>query len=321
MPQTQTTFSRFFAWWQQGLLAPFSGLHKLPTIVCVIDGAICDCEGRPLSESEQPALKSSQGVVLLVTPELVMSKRVHEAQKGLPLSSVIAEVLPFESNELISVWGAKQEHIVCALKSDLVVARKIIETQGLHLVGVAFDERATSSESEYLYVFDNAQASSSSLHKAWMLVVFLFFALLSASFGYLSKQEHKRNALLSREVSELKIEIEANEANLSNSFSSQIRIRTADKVMQLLTSLTNDLTESTVIDQLILSDEELLIDASAESATRLQSNFEKSDVFMSTEFVSSISRGNDDGNERFRLKASLERRSNDNDGIEQGRPK
>lgn len=315
MPQTQTTFSRFLAWWQQGLLAPFSGLHKLPINVCVIDGAICDSQAQPLSESEKAALKSLKGVVLIVGSELVMTKRVGEAHKGLPLPSVIAEVLPFEPSELISVWGSEQEHIFCALKSNLATTQNIIESQGLQLLGYAFNEHFNSGKSEYLYALDDAQTSSPTIHKAWLLAVFILFAFLSASFAYLGEQADQRNALLSRKIGELAIKTEANQANVSKAFSSLIQLRTANEVTELLTSLSNDLTKSTVVDQLILSDDELLIDASAQSASQLQSELEGSDFFDGTEFVSSISRSAGDDNERFRLQAVLRKPSTGKQGI------
>ncbi|MFT5610080.1 MAG: hypothetical protein ACI9LU_000572 [Polaribacter sp.] len=320
MAQTQSTISRFLSWWQTGLAAPFAQAQST-LVVRVIDGVVCDLNGLDFNDStsvQKTGLMKSNRAALLVPPESVLTKAVTESQKGLPLNAVVAEALPFELDELICSFDHAQENIICVLKADLSEPQKALDAHGFDDVGTAFAIGSGAGES-YLILENNDEfeCQKSVIPQPWFLalsaVICLLLIVSSLGFIYLSKSEGVRHAQLNASITTLRSQLP--DGQFDSVLLSSMTVRDAESVASLLESLASQLSASTVIDQLILSEGELLIDASAASASELLSNMEQSSVYESSGFVSSISRNTainstvlnseQSRQERFRIKATL----------------
>lgn len=314
MPQQQTTFSRFLTWWQSGLLAPFSRFSNSETVVRVSNGQIYNGKAESLSIVDGDTHKSSQAVYLNVAAELLMLKQISEAQRSMIVESVIRDIFPFDPEEVIAVWNADKTQMFAILKTDVAADIELLESKGLYVNGIAFDDDSNPESSGFLFADINANKLDRvpSISKVWPVSILLLAASLCVLFMFLSRGEVSRQLSLARDIS-----AHQNQAlKKANEWSPEIvsllkNQRNADDVSSLLKALTSHLTQSTVIEQLIVSDDELLIDASAMSATQLQTNLENSGAFSTVEFVSSISSNKTNDSERFRIKASLLKVQND----------
>ena len=320
MAHTQFTIARFLSWWQTGLAAPFAQAQST-LIVRVIGGVVCDSNGLDLNDSprvKKASLMKSNRVALLVPPESALTKAVTESQKGLPLNAVVAEALPFKLDELICSFDHAQENIICVLKTDLSESQKTLDACGFDDVATAFTTGCGEDE-DYLILknYDQVESLKSVIARPWFLalsaVICLPLIVSSFGFSYLSKSEGARHTQLNASITALSSQLP--DGQFDSELLSSVTLRDAESVVSLLKSLASQLSASTVIGQLILSEGELLIDASAASASELLSNMEQSSVFESTGFVSSISRNTainstvlnseQSRQERFRIKATL----------------
>lgn len=302
MSHTQNTVSRFLIWWQQGLLNPWPVSKATPTVVAVIDERICDLQGQSICDAELALLLETQGVYVMAPKELIMSKRLSETHAGLPLNIVAEDVLPFDATELIFVVDDNEANIHSILKSDLLSSQALIKERGGQLAGVAFRD----GEQLLFTKPDVVDSASGQAVSVFLLIVsVLLIALVVATLGYLSHAEERRQRTLNTELANVLTLMNTDDLSLRQSALPSINVRGADDVSSLFKSLANTLTTSTRISQLILSDNELLIDASADSATQLQTNLDASGKYASTEFISSISRNSTDDRERFRIRAVL----------------
>ena len=137
-----------------------------------------------------------------------------------------------------------------------------------------------------------------------LILVGVATLVVAASFA--SRIESQRHERLGLEFDQVQTKLTLAQSQMQNSFEESIEIRDANHALLILNAIANSLTESTVLDQLILLEGEVIVDAAAQSATKVQSKLDDSEVFLSSEFVRSISRSADGGAERFRLKAEIE---------------
>ncbi len=322
MALTQNTLQHFFTWWGQGLVNPLPLPSRIPTTISVESGEVHHAFGAKLSAIEVEALKMSDEVYLLVPSSKLISKRIPESQKSLPLSRIADDALPFEISELLICFDQREENILAIVRAELALQYAAVESLGLTIAGVAFDD-----EGKLLYAnehFESAHGESAhgeSAHgagkpagklisgKALMLgflMTLLLITVFIAGFAFLSHNESLRASELGEQAEKLKAQLGLAKVQPIESFATQIEIRDASVVASYLTALAASLTETVSVDQLILMDNELLIDASAISATQVQANLDAFAVFDSTEFITSISRSTSEGTERFRLKVRLQ---------------
>lgn len=317
MALTQNTLQHFFTWWGQGLVNPLPLPRRTPTTISVESGEVHHAFGSKLSAIEVEALKKSDRVYLLVPSSKLISKRIPESQKSLPLSRIADDALPFEISELLICFDKREENILAIVRAELAPQYAAIESLGVIIAGVAFDD-----EGKLLYAnehFDNAHGESAhgagnpasklisgKALRLGFLMTLLLVTVFIASFAFLSHNESLRASELGEQAEKLKAQLGLAEVQPIESFATQIEIRDASVVASYLKALAASLTETVSVDQLILMDNELLIDASAISATQVQANLDAFAVFDSTEFITSISRSTSEGTERFRLKVRLQ---------------
>ena len=304
MSNTVNAAFRFFAWWKQGLLNPLPNARSVKTVLSVLDDVLCDATGQALTASEIDYCKKGADIYLLAPTEQVMSRRISDAQHGLPLSDIAEEVLPFDASELIVTLSVDQEYIYSIVKSELSDQLSVLTSNDLICCGIAFDVVGP-------FVFAQQRGDSRGSNKRAQItllatIVLMFSGLVVGSL-YVPHSEGQKRQGLSQQLKQLTLETAG--MNLGNgqagSVVAQIELRGAERVALALTSVSGALTEATIVDQLILSGNELLLDASAESATQVQANLEASGAFKSTEFVTTISRSPGQEYERFRLKAII----------------
>ncbi|MFT6406810.1 MAG: hypothetical protein ACJAQ6_000220 [Arenicella sp.] len=312
MSNTDNAAFVFFAWWKQGLLNPLPKRQALETVLSVVDKLLCDASGRALSQSEIDQIKIDQcnrgaEIYLLAPTEKVMSRRISDPQKGLPLSLIAEEVLPFEASELIIALGADEKHIHAIVKSELSTQLTVFAANDVLYSGVAFDlaERLVFAQQS-----TGPMPISRPVSKAWVTVIMLIVTSLAASMLFVSHSERQKRAVLSQQLKQLRLQTGGVivDRRQANSLIAQIQPRGAEQVALTLTSVADALTESAIIDQLILSGNQVVIDASAENAIQVQANLDALGAFESTEFVTSISRSPSQNQERFRLKATIRER-------------
>lgn len=284
-------------------LASVLPIAKAKATILRVDGhRFSDVDGKQLDDSEIEDFKQGRDIYLLAPPEKVMSKKISDSQKGLPLATVAEEVLPFEAHELFIASDRRQENIHTIVRSALSVQRQEVEANGIPLAGIAFDDGGA-----FVFAAQGGESPTENQKAAkfFVLSLLILLPLLVATFGLLSHFEGRRQASLIDELTRLEAQLEAGPILSVNALAKQANMRGATDILSLLTPLADALTEKVVLDQLIISDNELLIDASAQSATQVLANIDASGVFESSEFVTSISRSTTSKLERFRLKASL----------------
>ncbi|MBL4672964.1 MAG: hypothetical protein JKX81_11950 [Arenicella sp.] len=308
MLNTDNPVLGFFAWWKQGLLSPLPKAEAIRVVLTVVDNVVCDSDGQALSQADIDQLGKDADLYLLAAPEKVMSKRIADAQKGLPLSDIVEEVLPFDASELIVALvvaqGDEQDQLHCLVRSELVDPLSTCKAIGLVCSGVAFD---VSEQRLFARLDDQLLVSEPKMPKYWLLALLLLIIALLSSSVYLSHSESQKNKALAGQLNQLREPVSGVQVNeaAAKSIKPLIRAREAEQIIAVLTSITESLPEAAIIDQLILSGNELVIDASAVSATQVQANLDSSGAFEATEFITTISRSANDDRERFRLKARI----------------
>ena len=318
MSHTDNPVLTFLAWWKRGLLSPLPKVEAIRVAVTLIDDVVCGATGQALSQSDIEQRVKDADVYLLLSPESVMSRGISDEQKGLPLSDIAEEVLPFDASELIITSALaqadKQEQLHCVLRSELFDPLSVCKAGGIICCGVAFD---LPEQRLFARLDDQPLAHAPRVSKHWGLAIVLLVLGLLVSSAYVSHSASQQNQALSMQLSQLKQRLEGGQntgAQVSsaqfkqaaiNSIKQNIGTRDAEQIMAALRSIAESLPEDVVVDQLILSGNELVIDASALSATQVQANLDASGAFEASEFISSISRSASNERERFRLKASI----------------
>ena len=270
-------------------------------LMVTAESGLIDLAGRKLNESDISGFKSAD-VYLLAPSDKVLSKRITDSQKGLPLAQIAEEVLPFSASELVFASSANQENIYTIVRAEISAQKAAIEAQGLRLVGVAFSD---GDEFVYTNQFAQEPAIAKRVSKVWLASALLASLIIVAGVAFLFHLETQKQNQLREELAQLQQQLDASPSNSTGLAATQVEMRDAAEVASTLKSLANSLTESTELDQLILTSDELVLDASSNSATQVQANLDQSAEFGSSEFVTSISRSANDASERFRLKLSL----------------
>ncbi len=308
MSHTDNPVLGFFAWWKQGLLSPLPKAEVVRVVLTVVDNVVCDSAGQTLNQGEIDQLGKSADLYLFVAPEKVMSRRIFDAQKGLSLSAIAEEVLPFDASELIVALdvaqGDDQDQLHCIVRSELVEPLSICKVSGLVCSGVAFD---VSEQRLFARLDDQPLVSEAKIPKYSLLALLLLVIGLLISTAYLSRSESQKSKALASQLSQLREQVHGAQADgvTTKSIKQLIETRDAEQIIATLTAIAESLPEAAIVDQLILSDNELVIDANAVSATQVQANLDSSGAFEASEFISTISRSASDDRERFRLKASI----------------
>lgn len=308
MSHTDNPVLGFFAWWKQGLLSPLPKADVIRVVLTVVDGVVCDSAGQALNQGEIDQLGKSADLYLFVAPEKVMSRRIFDEQKGLPLSAIAEEVLPFNASELIVALdvaqGDDQDQLHCIVRSELVEPLSICKVSGLVCSGVAFD---VSEQRLFARLDDQPLVSEAKIPKYSLLALLLLVIGLLISSAYLSHSESQKSKALTGQLSQLREQVSGEQVNgaVTKSIKQAIQTREAEQIITTLTAIAESLPEAAIVDQLILSGNELVIDANAVSATQVQANLDSSGAFEASEFITTISRSANDDRERFRLKASL----------------
>ncbi len=304
----QQLILRFLSWWKQGLTYPFAGLFNRaaskPVILSIVDGQLADHTGATLSSTQISSMKG-QRVYLLAPNERVMSKRVSDAAKGLSLTQTVEQILPFNADELVLASDPKNDTVHAILVADISDQRSEIEATGMNVIGLAF---AAGNKHLYSEQFKSpntgSNLSNNSARLGW-LAALLAISLPIAVMLLLSHTETEKHAKLEDELAQFALRSLSNDSDSIKMPAEELTIRSSLHVKSSLQSLASALTESTRLDQLILSTDELVLDASARSATKVHANLDKTDAFGSSEFVSTISRSTDNTVERFRIKVRL----------------
>jgi hypothetical protein len=302
MVQPENKFSNFVSWWMQGLASVFPAPKPQVVILYVEGDSVHSVNEGRLSDNAIDKLKHSSNIYLLAPPESVMSKPLSDRQKGLFLNSIVEDLLPFEANELVVARDNLEEVIYAVVKSEVSRQRKIVAEHGLIITGIAF---AHGDEYVYAEESDQSQTKFSKMFRASLAALIVIVISFYSTYGALSHFQRQRQTALIDQLSQLKKRLDVQPLISPEIFSTQFKIRTAADVLSLLSPLAGSLSEKVVIDQLILSDRELLIDAKAPNASQVLAGVEGLDIYGSSEFVTSISKGVNDQLERFRLKIDL----------------
>lgn len=318
MSHTDNPVLAFLAWWKRGLLSPLPKVEAIRVAVTLIDDVVCDTAGQALSQSDIEQLVKDADAYLMLSPENVMSRGISDAQKGLPLSDIAEEVLPFDASELIITSALsqadKQEQLHCVVRSELFDPLSVCKASGVICCGVAFD---LPEQRLFARLDDQPLARAPRISKYWGVALVLLVLGLLASSAYLSQSASQQNKALREQLSQLGQRLEGGQgagAQVSsaqlkqaaiNSIKQNVDTRDAEQIIAALRSIAESLPEAAVVDQLIISGNELVIDASALSATQVQANLDASGAFEASEFISSISRSASNERERFRLKANI----------------
>jgi hypothetical protein len=308
MSHTDNPVLGFFSWWKQGLLSPLPRAEAPRVVLTVVDNVVCDSVGQALSQSDIDQLGKDADLYLFVAAEKVMSRHIADAQKGLPLSDIAEEVLPFDASELIVALdvaqGDDQDQLHCIVRSELVDPLSVCKTSGLVCCGVAFD---VSEQRLFARLDDQPLVRAPKIPKYWLLALLLLAIGLFASSMYLSHSESQKSKALTEQLSQLREQVSGGKVNgeATKSIKQLIETRDAEQVIAALTAIAESLPEAAIVDQLILSGNELVIDANAVSATLVQANLDSSGAFEASEFITTISRSASDDRERFRLKANI----------------
>jgi len=241
-----------------------------------------------------------------------MSKRITESQKGVPLGELAEEVLPFKQHELVLARDSGETTLLAVLKSDMSADVELAQEQGARALSVAFD-----LDGQLIFtggvlldeLLESAPRNGQTIMhlKTKMITAFVILGIFGLGFA-INKAlsvETERQIKLRQELRQLQSHIDATQLVSEKAISERIKIRSATDLSETLSSLTSSLTDTTVLSQVILSGDELIIDARSDSATQVQAQLDASGAFAMTEFVSSISRNVADGSERFRLKATV----------------
>jgi hypothetical protein len=312
MSHTDNPVLDFFAWWKQGLLSPLPKAEVIRVVLTVVDNVVCDSAGQALNQGEIDQLGKSADLYLFVAPEKVMSRRIFDAQKGLLLSAIAEEVLPFDASELIIALdvaqgddqGDDQDQLHCIVRSELVDPLSVCKATGLVCSGVAFD---VSDQRQFARLDDQPLVSEPKIPKYCLPALLLLVIGLFSSSAYLSHSESQKSKAITGQLSQLREQVSGEQVNgaVTKSIKPLIETRDVEQIITTLTSIAESLPEAAIVDQLILTGNELVIDANAVSATQVQANLDSSGAFETTEFITTISRSASDDRERFRLKASL----------------
>jgi hypothetical protein len=303
MFNTDNSVFGFFAWWKQGLLNPFPKTQVTREVLSVVDNALCDSEGNKLSQENIDQLQTRSNLYLFVAKQKVMSRGISDAQKGLPLARVAEEVLPFNASELF-IAQSDDEHIHFVIRSELDDQLRIFEASGLSCTGVAFD----FLEDRLFVELDNQTlVGNAPIPRFLMLAVLVLLIGIVASALFISDAENQKEKTLEYQLTKLRQQASVmhRDARQTSSIDALLTTRDAKQVFAALRSIAELLPEKAIVDQLILSENDLLIDASAVSATQVQANLDSSKAFAASEFITTISRSSKEDRERFRLKLSI----------------
>ncbi len=309
MPAIENKALRFLAWWKQGLANPLPTLTAPAMTVLVDNHVLCDSSGRALSATDIERCQKADGVHLIAPSQRVISKRVSDSQRGLPLSLIAQEVLPFDVSELFLACDEGQANIKAIVRSDLVAEQGVLKENGLNMVGVAFKDGDvlcfSNNRPDDQFTVDGARTASQRVSMIWPVLLVSLMLVPLVTFSYWSYKEARNVSALNKELSELQARLIPSQAQPASSPLKQVELRDGDSVASVLASFTWSLGANAAVSQLILSDTQLLVDASADSATGVQAGLDASGAFESSEFVTSISRSAGDDIERFRIKVNL----------------
>ena len=311
MLKTKNTITRFLLWWKRALISPISGLvsssNSRSTVLSLIDDQIADLSGNIVNSDQLSRYKGDREIYALAPQDKVIVKRISESQASLPIAQVVGEVLPFDISEL--AFSISDCTLYAVTMPDMLGSLQRMYEQGLSIKGVAFN-RVDSAEMVFSDEFDKnpyIQKQTSSLinQRAWSALVVIVAILPIVSFHYLSNSEARNQLTLKQELSQLQSKVVEDQSIPVELLADNAIEDSASHVIQTLESVADSMTKSSDITQLILTRDELIMDASADSATQFRANLDNSGAFESSDFVTSISSSVDGEIERFRLTLSL----------------
>jgi hypothetical protein len=304
MFNTDNSVFSFLAWWKQGLLNPLPRAKVSRVVLLVVDHVLCDSSGKKLSQQSIDQLQGESKLYLLAASKKVMSKGISEAQRGLPLWLVAEEILPFNASELFIAKSDDGDHIHFVVRSDLDLQLRIFEASGLGCSGVAFD---IPGRRQFVALDSQALRGTARVPKLRLAGLILVTVGIVAGAGVMSYAAGQKQEALDYQLTQLKqqVSILQGDGSQTHSIADKIKTRDAKQVVSALKAIAESLPEEAIIDQLILSDNDLVIDASALSATQVQANLDSSQAFQASEFITTISRSTTEDRERFRLKLSI----------------
>ena len=291
---------------------------------------------------------SAESVYLYVQSDKVIVTKIDQAQRNLHALDIALESLPFARDEIFATQNDTQDKLYCVLKKDVDQLMKGIGAwrdengNGLsaHFSGISF-----LGDRTWLYIDTHLPENSAAgvaykrpAGRGWLfglgvtLVVFMTVVLIATQYAQNQRVEIQAQLrLLEPQPSEEpRPSQEPQFFSASNSPSSSTlsnvdvyealersSSRSAERTLKVLNALLASLGPDVEVSQLILSSDELVIDASAESATRLQLALSNSAEFSGLEFVAGISTDAASNKERFRLKLDVSNTADDR-GFELG---
>ncbi len=334
---------QFLRWWKQGLRAPWQRWRAPTRIVLSTNQGLLtivrlDAQGRaqhePLPLSKQLANNRrlhQARIYLLVPPEYVMATPVGVEQRLLHTHDIAAELLPFEPNELVAGMNAARDHLYSVLHTD--VQRAVSEARLLltehasvqsewALRGVAFatptgwvtsDTTLPADPSNQEHPQPSSFARAPIMKIAQRKVTYCALGLVSVWVAALLVQQsalHEQQRL-HEQLTQLTTQTPVPEAHPFAPVLTYARARSAQDTLRVLDSLAMSLRADDVLSQLILTNENMVLDASANDASGLQLALREVAVFNNVEFVAGITAQAAstvrvaNPQERFRLKVGL----------------
>lgn len=293
---------------------PLERFKPLPLCVTLLGDKLHDDMGRALEGHNLKKVRA--GVFLQVSPELVMSKRIEPTHKERSVSDIVAELLPFEPDEVLATCDDSNSMIFSVLKSDLADDIDVLTGKGYSVLGVAFNVPTVNTNpsinglKSYVFFQNSVQAKKNSNALILLGILALILALCSAVFAGLSQREHSHQLQVRAATTTSKEQLKGLASNDAYIFPKELLDfkngqNNAEYTLKILRGLRDSLNTSTKVDQIILNAGELIIDAQDIDANAMQRSMDQQEMFLSTDFVSSISRSGSDALERFRIKAII----------------
>ena len=330
LDQTRQRLAHFLDWWFTGLAIPWARRSSAPIVITIDSekegssiseltlnpqGAI-DCVGLNTLQLEKLARNSSdEGIYLFVPSDKVIVTKIDQAQRNLHPLDIALESLPFARDEIVATVSADQQQLYCVLKRDinpLMESAKVWEDATGNGIGLGFAGIAFVGASTWLCIDTQTPMNSGSKKPKQRLLVGFFAALVFVLGTMLVATYYAQNQrrVLQAEMSALPFLSSEGFDGVPAMASLQHALerpgsRSAERTIALLNVLLDALGPDVEISQLIFSANELLIDASADSATRLQLALASSGEFSGLEFVAGISTDAASDKERFRLKLDV----------------
>lgn len=253
---------------------------------------------------------SSSSILVLADAEEVIQMPIANDLRDLPDKEIVSKMLPFGDDELYYSIDHEAQLCFALPRKSVAFAAESLITAGHRFAGIGFlDQQAklhvASVDSNELERLSDRNIAFKSIWASIGIGVlfvagFVFYELTTQG----SRQAEFQSQLVEAEqIMPISLPIETM-TELADALN-KVSVRDGKSAMLLLSEVLKALSNDVEIQQLGVTNNELVIDATAQNAIKLKAALSQSPMFSDVEFVSSISSNGNTGVERFRLRAEL----------------